>query len=109
MSQSLSGRCVAVAREPPRTTAIAPGRTASSPASAATWSGRGIHASLWCVRAAVLNAHDRPPEAAEFGDPPAGADGVVEVAVAAINPIDLFTAAGGLPDKPPLPSVVGRE
>ena len=38
-SQSLSGRCVAVARGPPRTTATAPGRPARSVASVATGAG----------------------------------------------------------------------
>jgi len=61
------------------------------------------------VRAAVLTAHDRPPEPGTFDAPEADGEGIVEVAVAGLNPIDLLTAAGGLPTKPPLPSVVGRE
>jgi NADPH:quinone reductase-like Zn-dependent oxidoreductase len=62
------------------------------------------------MRAAVLSDYEHPPQAGEFDDPSA-ADGsvVVEVGVAGINPIDLYTAAGNLPQKPPLPSVVGRE
>src|SRR3954454_14126881 len=68
-----------------------------------------MRASLWAVRAAVLNAYDRPPEPGTFDAPEADGEGIVEVAVAGLNPIDLYTAAGGLPTKPPLPSVVGRE
>jgi NADPH2:quinone reductase len=62
------------------------------------------------MRAAVLTAYDKPPESGEFDDPqPRDGAVVVDVAVAGINPIDLFTASGGLPTKPPLPSVPGRE
>lgn len=68
-----------------------------------------MRASLWAVRAAVLKAYDRPPEPATFQAPEADGEGIVQVAAAGLNPIDLYTAAGGLPTKPPLPSVVGRE
>jgi NADPH:quinone reductase-like Zn-dependent oxidoreductase len=68
-----------------------------------------MRASLWAVRAAVLNAYDRPPEPGTFEAPEPDGEGIVQVAVAGLNPIDLYTAAGGLPTKPPLPSVVGRE
>jgi NADPH:quinone reductase-like Zn-dependent oxidoreductase len=62
------------------------------------------------MRAAVLSDYEHPPQAGEFDDPSPGDGGVVvEVAVAGINPIDLYTAGGNLPQKPPLPSVVGRE
>src|SRR5215218_2600744 len=62
------------------------------------------------MRAAVLSDYGRPPEAGEFQDPaPADGSVVVEVSVAGINPVDLYTAAGRLPNKPPLPSVAGRE
>ena len=62
------------------------------------------------MRAAILSDYDRPPEAGDFDEPSPGDRGViVDVAVAGINPIDLFTAAGMLPQKPPLPSVVGKE
>jgi NADPH:quinone reductase-like Zn-dependent oxidoreductase len=62
------------------------------------------------MRAAVLNDYEQPPRPGEF-DEPAGGDGsvVVDVSLAGLNPIDLTTAAGILPSKPPLPSVVGRE
>ena len=62
------------------------------------------------MRAAVLRDYELPPEAGEFDDPAPG-DGsvVIDVSVAGINPVDLYTAAGSLPDKPPLPSVAGRE
>jgi NADPH:quinone reductase-like Zn-dependent oxidoreductase len=63
------------------------------------------------MRAAVLHDYDHPPRAEDFDREPAAEDGsvVVEVAVAGINPIDLYTASGQLPVKPPLPSVAGRE
>jgi NADPH2:quinone reductase len=65
------------------------------------------------VRAAVLHAYDEPPRAEEFDDPraqDANGDAVVaEVRLSGLNPIDLTTASGILPAKPPLPSVVGKE
>jgi NADPH:quinone reductase-like Zn-dependent oxidoreductase len=65
------------------------------------------------MRAAVLHAYDEPPRAEEFEDPPhvGSGDGrvVAEVRAAGLNPIDLTTASGILPAKPPLPSVVGKE
>ena len=65
---------------------------------------------LGALRAAVLTAYDKPPAPGEFDDPePRDGAVVVDVAVAGINPIDLFIASGGLPAKPPLPSVPGRE
>src|SRR5215216_7201898 len=81
----------------------------SEPGSTAHSRGTGIRASLWAVRAAVLNDYDRPPEPGTFEPPQADGEGIVQVAVAGLNPIDLYTAAGILPTKPPLPSVVGRE
>jgi NADPH:quinone reductase-like Zn-dependent oxidoreductase len=63
------------------------------------------------MRAAILTDYDSPPRPGEFdqpGDPPDGAV-AVDVHVAGLNPIDITTAAGILPSKPPLPSVVGRE
>jgi NADPH2:quinone reductase len=59
------------------------------------------------MRAAVLESYDSPPRAGDFEEPAEGT--VVEVTVAGINPIDLYTAAGKLPSKPALPSVAGRE
>jgi NADPH:quinone reductase-like Zn-dependent oxidoreductase len=61
------------------------------------------------MRAAVLTAYDRPPEAGKFDSPQPDGGRVIDVAVAGLNPIDLATAAGALADKPPLPSVAGRE
>jgi NADPH2:quinone reductase len=63
------------------------------------------------MRAAVLTDYDSPPRPGEFDDPGPGEDGtaIVDVSVAGINPIDLLTASGGLPSKPPLPSVAGME
>jgi NADPH2:quinone reductase len=65
------------------------------------------------VRAAVLHAYDEPPRAEEFDDPraqDANGDAVVaEVRLSGLNPIDLTTASGILPAKPPVPSVVGKE
>jgi NADPH:quinone reductase-like Zn-dependent oxidoreductase len=63
------------------------------------------------MRAAVLNNYSEAPRAGEFDDPGTNGDGgvVVDVLVAGLNPVDLYTAAGQLPDKPPLPSVVGLE
>jgi NADPH:quinone reductase-like Zn-dependent oxidoreductase len=61
------------------------------------------------VRAAVLESYDRPPQPGEFDEPAGGEGVIVDVAVAGLNPIDLVTAAGQLPDKPPLPSVAGKE
>jgi NADPH:quinone reductase-like Zn-dependent oxidoreductase len=62
------------------------------------------------MRAAVLRDYSEPPHADEFDDPTSDNGAVlVEVSVAGLNPVDLYTAAGELPDKPPLPSVAGRE
>ena len=63
------------------------------------------------MRAAVLHDYDSPPRAEDWPDEPAAGDGsvVVDVSVAGLNPVDLYTAAGQLPTKPPLPSVAGRE
>jgi NADPH:quinone reductase-like Zn-dependent oxidoreductase len=62
------------------------------------------------MRAAVLTSYDSPPRAGDFDDP-VESDGnvLLDVSVAGINPVDLYTAAGELPSKPPLPSVAGRE
>lgn len=62
------------------------------------------------MRAALVSDYERPPATGDFDDPEA-TDGnvVVDVSVAGINPIDIRTAAGLLPDRPPLPSVAGRE
>jgi NADPH2:quinone reductase len=63
------------------------------------------------MRAAVLEDYDHPPRPGDFEREPAPGDDsvVVDVAVAGLNPVDLYTAAGQLPSKPPLPSVAGRE
>lgn len=62
------------------------------------------------MRAAVLTSYDAPPVASEFDEPDAIAGcSLVDVSAAGINPIDLVTAAGKLPEKPPLPSIAGRE
>jgi NADPH:quinone reductase-like Zn-dependent oxidoreductase len=62
------------------------------------------------MRAAVLSDFSQAPRLGEF-DEPAAKDSavVVDVQVAGLNPVDLYTAAGELPDKPPLPSVAGLE
>jgi NADPH:quinone reductase-like Zn-dependent oxidoreductase len=63
------------------------------------------------MRAAVLTELGKTPEVADFREPEA-ADGqvVVDVLAAGLNPIDIRTAAGGIPARiPPLPSVVGME
>jgi NADPH:quinone reductase-like Zn-dependent oxidoreductase len=62
------------------------------------------------MRAAVLESYDQPPRPGQFEEP-SGSDGaeVLEVSVAGLNPVDLYTAAGQLATKPPLPSVAGRE
>jgi NADPH:quinone reductase-like Zn-dependent oxidoreductase len=63
------------------------------------------------MRAAVLESYDRPPKAGEFEQEPHAEDGSVamDVSVAGLNPVDLYTAAGQLASKPPLPSVAGKE
>jgi NADPH:quinone reductase-like Zn-dependent oxidoreductase len=62
------------------------------------------------MKAAVLSDYSEPPRAGEFEDPSSSNGAVlVDVSVAGLNPVDLYTAAGELPDKPPLPSVAGRE
>jgi NADPH:quinone reductase-like Zn-dependent oxidoreductase len=62
------------------------------------------------MRAAVLNDHDAPPQPSEFDDPQAS-DGqlLVNVSVAGVNPVDIWTARGVMGRKVPLPSVAGRE
>jgi len=63
------------------------------------------------MRAAVIDSHSEPPAAGEFPEPNA-AEGqeVVEVVLAALNPVDLLIASGQFYAAiPPLPSVVGRE
>jgi NADPH2:quinone reductase len=59
------------------------------------------------MRAAVLDSYDRPPHPGDFDEPREGT--IVEVSVAGLNPVDLYTAAGQLATKPPLPSVAGKE
>jgi NADPH:quinone reductase-like Zn-dependent oxidoreductase len=63
------------------------------------------------MRAAVLESHDAPPRAGKFEEPRAGdGEAVIEVAVAGLNPVDIYTASGDFPGRvPPLPSVVGHE
>ncbi|MGD9735573.1 MAG: zinc-binding alcohol dehydrogenase family protein [Solirubrobacterales bacterium] len=63
------------------------------------------------MRAAVLTARGEPPAPAEFEDPqPDGEDPVLEVLVAAVNPIDLAIAAGKVPARERAhPSVAGIE
>jgi NADPH:quinone reductase-like Zn-dependent oxidoreductase len=63
------------------------------------------------LRAAIVEDYDRAPQAGDFDSEPSPADGaqVVKVSVAGLNPVDLYTAAGELPNKPPLPSIAGKE
>jgi NADPH:quinone reductase-like Zn-dependent oxidoreductase len=63
------------------------------------------------VRAAVVSELGRPPEPGQVDDPAAsGADAVVEIQAAPLNPIDLAVAAGRNPaGHPPLPFVPGCE
>jgi NADPH:quinone reductase-like Zn-dependent oxidoreductase len=63
------------------------------------------------MRAAVLRARGTTPEPAEFPDPePDGEHSIVEVLVAALNPIDLSITAGKVPVRErEHPSVVGTE
>ena len=63
------------------------------------------------MKAAVITSFDEPPAAAEFAEP-TGGDGQVacDVAVAAVNPVDLLIASGRFyAAVPELPSVAGRE
>lgn len=63
------------------------------------------------MRAAVLEDTERGPVPGEFEEPQAEQDGqvVVDVSVAGVNPVDIWTAKGVMGAPPPLPSVVGRE
>jgi NADPH2:quinone reductase len=63
------------------------------------------------MRAAVLTARGEPPAPGEFEDPqPEGENPVLEVLVAALNPIDLAIAAGKVPARErEHPSVPGTE
>ena len=63
------------------------------------------------MKAAVVTSFDAPPTAGEFDDPIASeGQRVLEVEVAAVNPVDLLIASGAFyAAQPPLPSVVGRE
>ncbi len=63
------------------------------------------------MRAAVLRELGGVPEAGEFDEPPADAPGEpIEVAVAGLNPVDLFVASGNHPAmKPEPPCVPGFE
>lgn len=63
------------------------------------------------MRAAVLEDTERGPVPGEFDEPRAEEDGqvVVEVSVAGVNPVDIWTAKGVMGSPPPLPSVAGRE
>ena len=63
------------------------------------------------MKAAVITSYDAPPTPAEFQTPTSGDGNVaVEVALAAVNPVDLLIASGKFyAAQPPLPSVVGRE
>ena len=64
------------------------------------------------MRAAILRARGEPPEPGEFPDPePSGNDPVLDVLVAALNPIDLAIAAGKVParerEHPSVPGIEG--
>ncbi len=63
------------------------------------------------MRAAVVTSFSRPPQPGEFAEPVAGeSEQVVEVELAAVNPVDLLISSGKFyAAVPPLPSVVGRE
>jgi NADPH2:quinone reductase len=63
------------------------------------------------VRAALVSELGRPPEPGPVDDPAStGADAVVEIQAAPLNPIDLAVAAGRNPaGHPPLPFVPGCE
>jgi NADPH:quinone reductase-like Zn-dependent oxidoreductase len=62
------------------------------------------------MRAALLTDHDQAPEPGEFDDPqPDDGELLVELSVAGVNPVDIWTARGVMGSKPPLPSVAGRE
>ena len=63
------------------------------------------------MRAALVKNFDLPPEAGEFTAPQAGEGQVVcDVAMAALNPVDLLISSGRFyAAVPQLPSVVGRE
>jgi NADPH:quinone reductase-like Zn-dependent oxidoreductase len=63
------------------------------------------------MRAAVLRSYDEPPRPDEWDEEPVAGGGnlVVDVRLAGLNPIDVTTASGVLPRKPPLPSIVGYE
>ena len=63
------------------------------------------------MKSAILRAHGAVPEFGDFDEPEAqGGTLVVELLVAAVNPIDILLAAGKTPGRePPLPSVVGLE
>lgn len=65
----------------------------------------GIH-----MHAAVLHEYGGTPRYEAFDDPVAGdGEAVVEVAAAALNPVDIRLASGTFGSPPPLPSVVGLE
>jgi NADPH:quinone reductase-like Zn-dependent oxidoreductase len=62
------------------------------------------------MRAAVLHDHDAPPQPGEFDDPqPSDGQLLVNLSVAGVNPVDIWTARGVMGRKVPLPSVAGRE
>ncbi|MEI6446875.1 MAG: zinc-binding dehydrogenase [Actinomycetes bacterium] len=63
------------------------------------------------MRAAVVTSFDSPPHPADFADPVAdAAEQVVDVELAAVNPVDLLIASGKFyAAVPPVPSVAGRE
>lgn len=63
------------------------------------------------MRAAIVTSFDAPPAAGEFDAPEAGeGEVVVDVELAAVNPVDLLISSGAFyASQPPLPSVVGRE
>ena len=62
------------------------------------------------MKAAVLEGAHGVPHFGDFEEPQArDGQAVVEVAAAALNPVDVSRAAGDIPPPPPLPSVVGNE
>src|SRR5680860_1438598 len=63
------------------------------------------------MRAAVLEDTERGPVPGEFEEPRAEEDGqlVVDLSVAGVKPVDIWTAKGVMGAPPPLPSVAGGE
>lgn len=62
------------------------------------------------ARAARLHAHGKPLVVEEVDVPPAGDDEVaVEMAFAAVNPVDRYTAEGRVAPDGPLPRTIGME